>query len=218
MPVNITDVDAFTDPITAPAGADAANAASVVDVAQKLANRTRYLANLIGEASGSAEWAYPSPRARTILVGPRAGRGGSGWTFALIDRARCSSNSHNLFIDISDHLPSGAVLTDVRALVKPGFGRGTGDRMELSLWRSAVGAAFGTPGDPAETQVGTTDEDDGSNSYQVLSVGTISETVDRDANVLVAWVHAGNTAGTGGQEDDFLGLELSFTDPGPRNF
>lgn len=52
MPVNITDVPIFTDPITAPAGADVADAASVVSPIQKLANRTRYLFNRIDGYGG----------------------------------------------------------------------------------------------------------------------------------------------------------------------
>jgi photosystem II stability/assembly factor-like uncharacterized protein len=43
MPVNITDVDQFTSPVTAPAGADARIASSVSDPIQKVSNRTRWL-------------------------------------------------------------------------------------------------------------------------------------------------------------------------------
>jgi hypothetical protein len=52
MPVDITDVSIFTDPITAPAGADTADAASVVAPVQKLSNRTRYLLNRIDGYGG----------------------------------------------------------------------------------------------------------------------------------------------------------------------
>lgn len=47
MPQNITDVDEFTDPCTAPADGDTRNAASVLTPFQKLANRTRYLYNVL---------------------------------------------------------------------------------------------------------------------------------------------------------------------------
>lgn len=43
MPVNITDVNAFTTPVTAPAGGDARSAASVTVGLQALANRTANL-------------------------------------------------------------------------------------------------------------------------------------------------------------------------------
>lgn len=87
MPINIIDVDEFTDPITAPAGADPANAASVVDPIQKLANRTRHLLNralsgyalsrvVVYEASGI--WTKPDGvrAVRVIVVGGGGGGGG----------------------------------------------------------------------------------------------------------------------------------------------
>lgn len=42
---NITDVDAFTDPVDIPADGDPATSASLLQFAQDLANRTRYLKN-----------------------------------------------------------------------------------------------------------------------------------------------------------------------------
>lgn len=88
MPVNITDVDAFTDPITAPAGADAANAASVVQIAQKLANRTRYLFNRIENGyflksivvyTASDTWTKAADvRAVRVIVVGGGGGGGAG--------------------------------------------------------------------------------------------------------------------------------------------
>jgi len=47
MPSNITDVDAFTDPIVAPADGDSANAATFQAAPQGLANRTRNLKNRV---------------------------------------------------------------------------------------------------------------------------------------------------------------------------
>jgi hypothetical protein len=48
MPVNITDVDTFTDPIVAPADSDPADRTYVLTIAQGLANRTRSLVNRYG--------------------------------------------------------------------------------------------------------------------------------------------------------------------------
>lgn len=47
MPQDITDVDEFTSPCTAPADGDTRNATSVLTPLQKLANRTRWLYNKI---------------------------------------------------------------------------------------------------------------------------------------------------------------------------
>lgn len=46
MPVNITDVYAFTSPVVAPVDGDAATAASVNTAIQALSNRTKYLNDL----------------------------------------------------------------------------------------------------------------------------------------------------------------------------
>ena len=45
MPVNITDVPTFTDPIVIPADSDPADRTYIVTLAQGLSNRTRYLAD-----------------------------------------------------------------------------------------------------------------------------------------------------------------------------
>jgi len=212
MPVSITDVDVFTDPIVAPADSDPADATYVRTIAQGLANRTANLAKRLGGAVGDDEWYYEDfPRARVVLVGPREGHGEDGWGYNLIDRASCSLASHDLFVDLGKHLPSGAVLTSVEALVKPG----TTATMALNLYRTALGAAFAAPGDPTDTQVGVTDTTDGSNNYQVLSVGAITETVDRSANNLVVWLAA--SSGAPSTADSYFGLRLAFNDQGPRN-
>src|SRR5688500_11642128 len=52
MPVNITDADLFTDPVTAPDDGDDANGATFQDPIQDLANRTRYLKNKVDTLYG----------------------------------------------------------------------------------------------------------------------------------------------------------------------
>ena len=175
------------------------------------------LADRLGGADGTGEWTYEDGlRSRAVMIGPRAGKGESGWSYNLIDRAKCFENSHDLFIDITDYLTSGVNLRRVRALVKPGAARGSGNRMELQVHR--VAASFTTPADPTETQLGATDEDNGSTAHQLLDSGDITdETIDRTETIVVAWLRAGNTSGTGGQEDEFYGLQVAFDDPGPRN-
>lgn len=171
----------------------------------------------LGGEPGTGEWSYKDgARARTIHIGPRAGNGESGWTYNLIDRVRCSANSHDIFFDVSDYLPTGAILKRVRAFVQPGAARSSPNRMSLKLFRSAIDLT-GTLADPTETQLGVTDEDNGSNGYQLLDVGSFTdEAIDRDLNVIVAVIRAGNTAGTGGQEDDLFRLEVTADYPGPR--
>ena len=45
MPTNVSDVDAWTDPVVAPSGGDLRRSESVLQPVQHLANRTRYLLN-----------------------------------------------------------------------------------------------------------------------------------------------------------------------------
>lgn len=52
MPVNITDVDTFTDPVQAPADADAADGTTFQLAPQGLANRTRNLKNRVDVLDG----------------------------------------------------------------------------------------------------------------------------------------------------------------------
>jgi len=217
MPQNIVDVDTFTDPVSAPADGDALNAASINTTAvQALANRTRNLANRTGGASGTGEWTYEdAPRTREVIIGSRHGNGEPGWTYNLIDRATCSTNGHDLFIDLEAFLPTGAVLKKVEALVKPGTSQSSSNRMELSVWKTAMGAAFTAPADPSDTQIGSTDEDDGSNNYQLLSIGTVTETIDKSVSAYVAHMHASQGAGT--TPDWYFALRLTFEDQGPRN-
>src|SRR3990172_7853093 len=56
MPVDITDAHVFTDPIVRPADSDAADLTYIVTLTQGLANRTRWLYDVIGGV------AYPYQR------------------------------------------------------------------------------------------------------------------------------------------------------------
>lgn len=217
MPQNITDVDTFTDPVTAPADGDPLNAASIItNGIQPLSNRTRNLANRTGGGAGTSEWTYEdAPRTREVIIGSRNGNGEPGWTYNLIDRATCSTNIHDLFIDLDPFLPSGAVLKKVEMLVKPGTAQSSGNRMELSVWKTDMGAAFTTPADPTDTQIGSTGEDAGSNAYQVVGIGTVTDTIDKSTYTYVAHVRAGQ--GAGSTADWFFALRLTFEDQGPRN-
>ena len=78
MPIDIVDLSTFTAPVVAPVdGVDNADAASIVpNGIQRLADRTRYLADRLGGAAGAAEWLYgdgtavAAPKTRTRLLSP----------------------------------------------------------------------------------------------------------------------------------------------------
>lgn len=131
MPINITDVDTFTDPITAPAGADPASAASIVDVVQKLANRTRWLKNLLDAAR---TFIGISESNRQIRVGAHRARVESGaWVPAFIESGlSCvddtgSTGRRTVRFDASAgvELPWKGTVTGVQVQVRPGATRGS---------------------------------------------------------------------------------------------
>lgn len=211
MPVNITDVDAFTDPITSPAGADPANAASVLQIAQKLANRTRYLYNLL-VGSGT----------RTLRLSPWIGVGVAASSSAApvwlsqangVDPAEgqhlvSGADFAARHVAISDIVPDGATVTRVKALVKPGATRVSG-RMVLELFRHVQ--SWSTP--YADSFIGPLHDfpDNGTTDAQPIDTGPISLVVDRSAEQLVARLVAGDDGGT--NRDRVLGWEIQFTGP-----
>lgn len=208
MPKNLTDVSFFDAPISVPVSADPRNAASVENPFQQLANRTRFLLNAITVGGALTD--------RTIFLGTPAARG--DWTKTLTMYIQSNANTQLLVVCISDHLPSGAILKEVAAVVKPGAARAGADRMLMKILRWDLTAIAGAGSDPATTQLGSDQFDAGSNARQLITQSGLSETIDRDLNAVVMQLQAGNTGGTGGQEDRFYALRLTYTDVGPRTF
>lgn len=223
MPINIIDVDEFTDPITAPAGADPANAASVVDPIQKLANRTRYLKNehdrvagYVGGANGSGEWVYDSPRLRSVLLPLATGNAGeSGWLFSTIS-GLWTSAADNKRLMFPLPLPHGAELVDLFAFVTPGTARATpSDRVRIGFTRNVLSNTLPPAPGAADIQLGGTD--DGTTNPQVIVFTPASPiVVDKHGaeSTYNGWVDSGDT----GSGDSLWGFGMTFLDPGPRNF
>jgi hypothetical protein len=239
MPTTITDVNAFTDPITAPAGSDARVAASVVDPVQKLANRTRWLANLIGGASGAGEWAYPSARARTLQIAASAFASPFDTTNVVpswdVNGSALKSfkTSAVCYFDLNHVLRSGMTITRVRAMVNPiSSGLAAADRMQMAIERRT--ADFASPAVPSTTvevaRAGAavnvaTMADDGTGGFGVLDTGVLAAplAVTRSSSYLIVQVTASiDGDGRPGEPnfpgDLFYALEVQFTDTGPRNY
>lgn len=219
MPQDITDVDEFTDPVQAPADGDALNAASIVPTAiQRLANRTRNLANRTGGGDGTSEWAYDdAPRERVqVIAGSRfqlvgTSSSNSDW-YTPGSSARSRVNSSLCYLDLSRILPADATLTRVRAMVKPGAARASGNRMGMKVTVQSPNFAGPSPGSPLD--VFSYVYDDGTTNTQVLDSGVISQTVNAN-QILELIVGAGNDAST--NNDELYAVELTFNDLGPRN-
>jgi hypothetical protein len=126
-----------------------------------------------------------------------------------------STTNHWVSLHLNSVLPQGAIVTRVRAIVLPGAARATqADRMFLEIDR--IDYDFGASTD-SRTIVfsGTPSWDDGTATQQTISTGTISVTLDDKATEAHRLqVYSGATAA----QDEVIGVEIQYTDPGPRNF
>lgn len=229
MPVNITDVDEFTSPVVAPVGSDPANAASVATPLQQLANRTRNIVNRVGGADGNAEFAYPTPRTRTIPISMvdglpveagwilRAPHLGPPWEQVEV--------SGLLVFPLNAYLREAQAITSIRAMVRPGALRAGAAKMELKLisrrtdWLSpgtvvTTELAFGTHGDDVITWTGITATPAGDGH-------SVEKRQDTGAPALFTYdyfltIRAGTTAAP--PLPDLVGaVYLVVNDYGPRN-
>ena len=220
MPQNITDASTYTATVTAPASADALDETEVLAMGQGLANRTKYLYDAV-----RPDYNYDSPVSVTVFVSPHEinpsfssyGSPTTGlmtWYSNGFDLANSQVNDGVGYIPLDNHLPDDATLTAVRALVDPGAARSAGVNMELAVRRID---ASSWPTAPSSTTLGTDTEDDTTTAAQSISIGAISEAIDKSASRhWVARLRAGNTGGTFATRDSFYGLELDITYPGPR--
>lgn len=212
MPIDITDVDIFTDPITAPAGADAANAASIVDPVQKLSNRTRHLYNRF-DANGDI--AYPSTRQVLTYLGAQHGTPESRDDFANFgDWWRTLSGVAQLFFDLTARMPRSSRIVRVRLLVRPGAARSPGNRIQAELRSHQYGVSFGSPS-LTHTAEGS-EEDDGTTDLQWITLDFSGSPLD--VSGAAAW-HLRCTAGSdaGVNADDFYAVALELEHDGITN-
>jgi hypothetical protein len=167
---------------------------------------------------------YTAPPSRTVMIGYDAGVGQSGWATGDGDpsgssqfRRHATGNLERLQIDITPYVPSGGVVTSVSALVKPGAARASSSRIEFVVYSLLSGGPFpGTDPEAASSETSVI-EDDGTTGRQRLTAAmTFTPTVDQSNMRLMAVVRSGSTAST--NNDLFYGLEVTFDDPGPRNY
>lgn len=220
MPVNITDVDEFTDPITAPAGADAANAASVVAPVQKLANRTRHTKNrvdvlasrfhtsgavVVRDADGDPAM-IGHIRKATVAAGVEEDAGG----FTRVDPAyaRSEINGARFIFDLGAMLPASVFLTRVDVFVNPGAERSDGNRMKVQIdWANYLDAGIPT------FSSGTTDSTHGTanpqpTGFQRITLELAEPTSLDEVDTWQLIVTCGHDAGT--NKDKIYGIFVWF--------
>lgn len=165
------------------------------------------------------EHTYQTAKSRTIYVGVNGGEGTeAGWAYGVDRYLVGSGDSDSVFLDIGKYLPSGAILKEVHALIKPGTARSSGGsplhRMSM-LVHKLTGYSTFVASDIGYTQLGSTQTDDGTANRQLLSATGLTEVIGRSTTVYQVEVAAGDTASS--NNDRFHGLKLVFDDPGPRN-
>lgn len=156
-----------------------------------------------------------STRTRVVRVLPIAARvDTNGWadtTLAAGEPQRLGfpidSTTRVAFFDLSAYVPSGGTVTGLRALVTQGDATGT-----MTLGHTAVTVNFSSP---AQSRSNTTLDSAAGGGIQILDSGVISLAIDKASNTQRAAYVA--NADNGGISDLHC-LEITFTDPGPRNY
>lgn len=215
MPTNLTPAATWDTPQTV-AGSDVANAASIENVAQRLADRDEYLKKYALEDSTS--W----PRTGRLLRVPlELGRAiyGADWRFNEIDpydsanRAALDAytNSGLISFPLTTVLRPGMVITGCAAMLRAAAARSGGNVITLDLRKQEHNVLTATVYASTSVATGT-----GSTSAgrELLGMGTLSETVGTGFEYRLI-VKAGSDASA--NHDQILDVFLTVTDPGPRN-
>lgn len=219
MPTDIVDVSTFTDPITTPSGGDVRDSASVAQVAQKLANRTRFLKDKYGSSGDLLlnDGAGNHPQVDRYISAARArpqidSAGLAAWFSVGVGaetrmQSRVNRGTLQFHFVVGADIPSAGKILAVAIELKPGAARAsTSNRMFCQIRK--VTFASGTWTDAALTvNVSATDaKDDGTTNEQEvdLSVVSGSQTIDPTASYYVR-VDAGND---GASNQDVVGRVL----------
>jgi len=226
MPQNITDLNAFTSPVVAPADGDSLNAASVVAPGvglQALADRTRFMGNRMGVgvvAPLTDEFVYSPTLPRDLQI--------EGEEFALstdgagvVDWIRNLSSGvvYNtpridaVFAAARARVPSGCTVTGVEVLVRSSGARVAGNGWFVRVYTQTV--PWGAPGAASAVQQGSTQEGGLATGHAVIAVGSITPFLIIAGEA----VHVLVTGPTGalGADDYLIAARILFDDRGPRN-
>jgi len=204
---NLTDIATWSTQVQVPEdNIDLVNGESVEpDSFQLLANRTAYLREFVDAQS---------PASRTVLI-PLFGSFATS-TFPIspgalpIAVASSAGGSASVEVLIGRYVPVGATITKVRALVNPATSEAiASDRMSLELFKSTISGTTLTHATQGVYNCATS-----ATGIQWIDSGTISKSVGA-SEVWTAKVAAGLNVGV---SDIFQIVEVTFTDPGARNY
>lgn len=196
MAKNLVEVATFTANVSVPEGADARTAASVETPFQALANRTKYLKD--NEAARFVA-------ATRYLDLVSSGHSNAGWS--ILDGIWSgAANNAGVFFGLPNNvLPHGSTLATFATKVQPGASRSGSNRMAVSLFKIDHTLSYPT----SHVQIGSTVNDDGTASEQTITIGSLSEVIDRSRYAYYAIVTAGNTAES--NSDTLFNIALTRT-------
>lgn len=205
MPHNLTDSSTFTSPVPAIADGDAVDQSVNDPLAQSLANRTRFL--LDHALDGETSW----PVARIVEVWPRLLYSGTGWAAAANAPAVSTATHFDVaYFDINEPLRTGMALTQVGVNVQMGHTDATStNRMQVRVYKRTGSS---------DTLIATGVFAPNSTALQTVLTGAITDTIDRGTYCYYVRVDSSVSAGDGGLKDFVYSIDLTFNDPGPRNF
>jgi len=155
---------------------------------------------------------YLDVRTTKLLIPLTSGNAGTSgdYTFSSYGSAYTIVDDAYLYVPM-DCIPSGSIITKVRAGYIQTGSPGGGNEATLTLYKTAPNLVSGALSAPTAVDSATGDTAAGTH---VMDTGTIAETVDRNShNYLVALKAGGGSASA----TEFNWIEVSFTDPGPRN-
>lgn len=192
MPVNVTDVSTFTDPIVIPADSDPADRTYIITLAQGLANRTRYLKDerdaiqgivrpdlaasrgmYMHAIQGTPGWdsVDPTPRPgwnQGILGASSQGTGKAPFTFAAMP---------------GSNLPQDCEINAVRVFLKGGVARPTStDRMRVRVYGLQASMATALLGD---------ERCDGGTTLNIVEVSGLAVHVNNDLSTVYGLPYLG---------------------------
>jgi hypothetical protein len=214
MPVNITDVDTFTDPIVAPADSDPADRTYVITIAQGLANRTRWLKNLVDiitprfDANDVVQLSPALDTRRTLALSsgqPLSPSGSPHWEYILASgtyRWRSLVNAGEVHFPINPAIEAvsidgGSTTYGTIAIVSasvfwtPGAARTGVNRPAISLVSQTI-----TAGAPAATLHATANGDASTTTAHTTTVTPASPITMAFGSDYKIAINGGNDAGT----------------------
>lgn len=179
-------------------------------------------ATLGGNVEAAGSFSYSTPPSRITPISLFGGVAVGAWSRATDPTTdlfwQSAANSAYITFPLSAYLRDGQVITDVKLIVDPGSARAGADRVRLLLCYSDPD--FATAAVPTVTAT-IAEYDDASTTRQIVSLAAAlgaGHTVDRlgsNGREYFLAVKAGNDGGT--SIDIIYGLELTYTDPGPRS-